>query len=441
MLHSWLYSSPGGQLQRVGPFHHVLPDLAFGVTLFFTLSGFLLYRPFVAAIVRDGRLSSVPLYLRNRALRILPAYWFILVLCALAFQSVLYRRGGELQNGGLFDAGLLVRAGAFMQGYAPGSLLTGIGPAWSLAVEVVFYLALPLLVLLAWLLARRTSRRSMRRVAVLVPALLMLVIGLSGKIGAAYLVPTANPYAGWDANWHSVVERSFWCQADLFAFGMALAVFRVDWEDGLLRWPEGWRKLAAGAGVAAYLVTAKMTYMNEQLSYSPYNTLIALACALLLALVVLPPTGARLPVLVRWLEFRPLVWIGLISYSIFLWHEPLVRWMNAQGLVLSGDGGFFVNTLALIGFTFALSALTYYCVEAPALRLKLSARQACAAETSLRTAVAARLTDPLCRGPHATRALAAAPSPGRGSSPWLPATRPSSISRNPRAGKPGHLRL
>jgi peptidoglycan/LPS O-acetylase OafA/YrhL len=333
--------------------------------------------------MRSGQVSSFSRYLKNRALRILPAYWVILLVCALVLQSVLYRRDGELLNGGLFDAGLLTQSALFLQDYAPGSTLTGIGPAWSLAVEVVFYLALPLLVLLAWALARRFSTRSGRRFALLLPPLLMLIVGLSGKAASAWLFPTANPYAGWDANWHSVVERSFWCQADLFAFGMALAILRVDWEDGLLKLPRSWRKLAVAGALGAYVVTAKMTYVDEQLSYSLYNTLMALAFALLLAVVVLPRPGAQPPALLRMLELRPLVWLGLVSYSIFLWHEPLVRWMNAHGLVVAGDAGFFVNTLALAAFTFALSAVTYYCVEAPALRLKFRRSRAESADKDL----------------------------------------------------------
>ena len=67
-----------------------MPNLAYGVVLFFTLSGFLLYRPFAASIVRGERLPSVRGYLRNRALRILPAYWAILFLCAVVVGSATF---------------------------------------------------------------------------------------------------------------------------------------------------------------------------------------------------------------------------------------------------------------------------------------------------------------------------------------------------------------
>jgi peptidoglycan/LPS O-acetylase OafA/YrhL len=377
VYHSWLYSAPDGHRVQIWPLTAVLPDLAFGVVLFFTLSGFLLYRPFAASILRGKPMPSVRRYLRNRVLRIAPAYLAILLLVALVLRSALSRdAGGDLHNGALTDPGLLARSALLVQNYTPSSTLAGIAPAWSLAVEVVFYLALPGLALLAWGLARSASTRSARRLAVLAPAALMLAVGISGKLVAAHVFPPASPYNGWEADWHSVLERSFWCHADLFAFGMALVVLRIDSEDGLRRWPRAFRTAAIPLGLLAYLATAKMTGVTEQLSYSFYNTLMAIAFACLLAVVVLPGRQrTKLPVLVRVLETRPFVWAGLISYSLFLWHEPLVRWLQGHDLTAAGAAGLAANTAVLLTLAVALSALTYRCVELPALRRKVGARQ------------------------------------------------------------------
>jgi peptidoglycan/LPS O-acetylase OafA/YrhL len=82
-----------------------MPDLAFGVTLSFVLSGFLLYGPFAAAVLRNDRPPDLAKYLRNRALRILPAYWVILLLVAFVLQSAFVRDGhGNLDHGALTDA-------------------------------------------------------------------------------------------------------------------------------------------------------------------------------------------------------------------------------------------------------------------------------------------------------------------------------------------------
>jgi peptidoglycan/LPS O-acetylase OafA/YrhL len=368
--HSWLYSTPGGSPVQSWPLTPILSNLAFGVILFFTLSGFLLYRPFAASIMRGNPLPSARRYLRNRALRIIPAYLAILFLVALVLQSALtHGSGGTLRSGALTQPRLLTENALLVQGYQPGSLLTGIGPAWSLAVECVFYLLLPGIALLGWLLAGSTARQRRRRIAALAPALLLLVVGISGKLVAAHAFDP-GAYHGWKADWQSVVERSFWCQADLFAFGMALAVVRVDAENGITRFARGLRFVAAPLALAAGALSLRMTTLSDELGFSLYNTLMAVGFACLLALVVLPPRRANVPILVRILETRPFVWAGLISYSVFLWHEPIVRWLEGHGLTATGTAGLVGNTLLLLTLTVALSTLTYRWIELPALRQK-----------------------------------------------------------------------
>jgi peptidoglycan/LPS O-acetylase OafA/YrhL len=374
-MHTWLYAPPGEGHARLGHrLDELMPNLVYGVVLFFTLSGFLLYRPFAASIVRGEHLPGVRRYLRNRALRILPAYWVILLVCAIALGSVLQRDAShDLVNGRLLDPAALIGAAIFVQGYDPNTLLTGIGPAWTLAIEVVFYLTLPLLAMLGVAIAQGRASRSGRRWAALAPVGLILLLGLTGKAAAAWLVPPPAPYDGWGANWHSVLERSFLGHADLFAFGMALAVVRVDAEDGLLRLPRWWRKAAIAGFLAVSVVVA--LFGEGQLTYSPYNTLVAAACALLLALVVLPAEKVGRPALVRLLERPPFVAAGLVSYSVFLWHEPLIRWLDANGLTLAGRGGFLVDLAIVAAVTGVAATLTYRFVEAPALRARFGRRE------------------------------------------------------------------
>jgi len=370
VYHVWLYSSPDEMRVERALLDRVLPDLQFGVTLFFTLSGFLLYRVFAASMLRREAPPPVRGYLRNRALRIVPVYWVILLVTAYVLQTALVREGPDLRSGPGFDADLLLRSLVFVQNYDPSTVVTGIGPAWTLCVEVVFYLLLPVLALAAWSIARRSPSRSVRRLVALSPALLLLAVGLSGKAAARFLVPPVAPYEGFLNDWHSVLERSFLCQADLFAFGMVVAVARIDWEDGVLRLPRHWRALAAATIVAGYALTARATHFGEQLSYSGYKTLMALVCALIVALVVLPAPEARPPLVVRLLEWRPLVAAGAISYSLFLWHEPLVRFMSGHGLTFGGAAGLPANVLIAGAAAVALSAISYRVVEANVLRLK-----------------------------------------------------------------------
>jgi peptidoglycan/LPS O-acetylase OafA/YrhL len=63
----------------------------------------------------------------------------------------------------------------------------------------------------------------------------------------------------------------------------------------------------------------------------------------------------------------------VVSYSVFLWHEPLIRWLDANELMVTGGTGFVIN-LAIVGSVVGVaSVLTYRFVEAPALRLKFRA--------------------------------------------------------------------
>jgi peptidoglycan/LPS O-acetylase OafA/YrhL len=244
---------------------------------------------------------------------------------------------------------------------------TGIGPAWSLAVELVFYLVLPLLGWLAAACARAVHTPRSRTGAALVPVAVVIAIGLSGSLVAMDVLPPGSA-------WHRGVVRSFWYHADLFALGMALAVARVNLEDGRLRLPTWWRRVAAAGLVMVTLVTVLLTDRGRIQQYQGalvYETLVTVACALLLALVVLPVTAsARPPALVRLLETRVFIAVGLASYSLFLWHEPVVRWLQHHRWTVGGSGGFWVNLVVLGVVSGLLSGLTYRFVERPALSRK-----------------------------------------------------------------------
>jgi peptidoglycan/LPS O-acetylase OafA/YrhL len=375
VYHCWLYSAPGGERADLGPLSRfAFRRLTAGVLLFFTLSGFLLYRPLAASVLRRAPLPSVRRYLRNRALRIFPAYVLILLVIGILLPAALTRRSSSGSELGRLsgDLGLLLSNATLLQNYTPRSMDTGIGPSWSLAVELVFYLMLPLLGWLAVVCARHASTSWSRTGAVLVPVALVIAIGLSGSVTATYVVPPGS------GAWHRGIVRSFWYHADLFALGMALAVLRVNLEDGRFRLPAWWRKAAAAGLVGVTVLTVLLTDRQLVEQYQGavvYETLVTLACALLLALVVIPasePTSAS--ALVRLLETRPFVGVGLVSYSLFLWHEPIVRWLQLHGWTVGGAGGFWINLLVLGMLSGVLSGLTYLYVERPALSRKSGRR-------------------------------------------------------------------
>jgi peptidoglycan/LPS O-acetylase OafA/YrhL len=311
-------------------------------------------------------------YLRNRVLRIVPAYWTILIVACLVLGAASVRGiSGDLGVGRLSDLRSFVQAALLVQDYHPRTVVIGIGPAWSLAVEAVFYLLLPLLVLTAARAARPVERRNRRVLILLAPPLLLLLIGLSGKHVAGHVFP-GLPSDGYEANWHSVIERSFWAQADLFSFGMTIAVAHTEVVDGRLRLPPWWRRLALAGGLLVFLPCAWTIHQGEQ-SYLLQSTGEAFAIALFFSTVMIPRDDGRSGRAVRFLETRPLVWTGLVSYSLFLWHVPVIFWLAHHGFLLSGGwAALALNLLITIAVAGALSAVTYRFVELPALRRKRS---------------------------------------------------------------------
>jgi peptidoglycan/LPS O-acetylase OafA/YrhL len=343
VYHVWLYGAEGQYRLDLGPFTVAFAQLRTGVTLFFVLSGFLLFRPYVAAALRGTARPSTRAYFRNRALRIVPAYWVILLAVAVLFERELWRAPQQLVAN-------LFLAQNYVPDYVTGA---GIVPAWSLAIEVVFYLTLPLLGAGAILLAM--NRGINRVLAAFAPVGFMVVLGIASKVALHEL----------EGGLRTVWALTFFTHADWFAAGMALAVLRVLWEDGELRLPRWWQSaaLAGAVGFAALAVKLQGAF----LSFLEYQTVMAVGCGFLLALVVFAERGS---LLVRFLCWKPVLATGLASYSLFLWHDPLVRGLRDAGLTLPGRSGFLFNLLLIGVVSGVAAALTYRFVEKPALARK-----------------------------------------------------------------------
>jgi peptidoglycan/LPS O-acetylase OafA/YrhL len=351
--HVWLYGAPGAVEAPLGPSVKVLAHLSTSVTLFFVLSGFLLFRPYAAAALRDQATPRTRQYFLNRALRILPAYWFSLLIVALLFERQLIRDPLALLANAAFVHFYIPSYYPFNLGTSNG--MFGIVATWSLAVEVIFYLCVPLLGWMAISLAR--SRRLPTAGAAFVPVAVMIAIGLVSKGGAHAMGGTTR----------RLWEEAFPIHADWFAAGMAIAVLRILWEDGRIRTPRRWTAVALVSALAFSALGAHLRNSGA-LTDVEYQTPMAVACAFVLAIVVLPPRPDTR--ILRFLDSRAMVWFGLWSYSIFLWHDPILRAMRSGGLTLPGAGGFVVNLLVVFVLTVAISAFAYRYVERPALALK-----------------------------------------------------------------------
>ncbi len=123
--------------------------LNLGVPIFFVLSGFLLYRPFASARLDGRRMPSIGRYAKRRFFRVIPGYWVALSVFALLIPAWV----------DVLDQDAWIYYG-LVQTWVPGHTFGGLSPAWSLSVELAFYLLLPFYALALDRVLRRRSRRS-----------------------------------------------------------------------------------------------------------------------------------------------------------------------------------------------------------------------------------------------------------------------------------------
>ncbi len=171
------------------------------MSVFFVISGFLLYRPFAAAHFEGLAPTPMRKFWSRRLRRIVPAYW-------AAFLVVSYFLHADVVRSGWGSLAIYL---GFAQIYSPYHALTGITQAWSLCTEMSFYLMLPL-----WAAALGRRRRGPDD---------QLRVELGGLAG---LVIASVGYRAWVLQWHNPIAPTMpnWLPAytDLFAMGMLLAV-------------------------------------------------------------------------------------------------------------------------------------------------------------------------------------------------------------------------
>jgi peptidoglycan/LPS O-acetylase OafA/YrhL len=298
----------------------------FGVFLFFVLTGYLLFWPFVKeGFGHAGGRVDLRAYARNRALRILPLYYAVVVVMMVAQEH-----GG---TPGKWLAFLI-----FSENFSRSTLRQVDGVLWSLVIELQFYLLLPLLAALLL----RLSRRSLRRAA--------LLLAIVGAAGLAFRLAVVNFSSAPDPRLQYSLPSTFM----FFTAGMLLAMLRLGLERRRLRW-------APGADV---LLLASVPLWGLSFYRYAWTPLCALAAALMVGACVLP---LRPGPLVRALGARWLAAIGVASYSLYLWHFPIVTHLSKSG-TLGGRVG--LSYLTLVPLTLAVACASYMAIEAPFLRLR-----------------------------------------------------------------------
>jgi peptidoglycan/LPS O-acetylase OafA/YrhL len=315
-----------------------------GVDVFFVLSGFLITVLLLKEWQRRTRVSLRRFYAR-RALRLLPA---VTLMCVVIL--IIGPVGtGVAARDALWKAvaGTMFYFQNWQQAFHLIPILQLTDHTWSLAIEEQFYLVWPALLIGAMFLARRRGRHPLR--AALALALVLAAVSALLKIvmwsGAG---SQARIYYGTDT------------RADSLLIGAALA---IAYAGGWLERARRQLPMLAPVAMLIIIVTFGFAHDNSSRLYQDGGlTAFALVCGVLIGGLVLAPAG----LLGRVLAVAPLVWLGRISYGLYLWHWPVFRYLHEARLGLSWGP----TQLVRIAVTLAAATISYYLLERPMLRLR-----------------------------------------------------------------------
>jgi peptidoglycan/LPS O-acetylase OafA/YrhL len=345
------------------------------LVFFYVLSGFLLFLPYVRGLTAERSSATLPStrnFALHRIARILPGYLVIFLLVnyvlrlAYVENPVFQPPGTEDGTGMITDPWQLLANLTLVHTYIPRYIQTGLNPSWSLTLEYAFYSILPMLAMLLFAMRRRTDLRPFTIAVIGASALAVLAF-----IGRAF-VPAVNVATGitdpyvleWGDNWAAVFARSFLTNADNFAVGMLAAVLIVAMQqDAVKEWlSRRVRLISALALLPVLMVVAVFIVMR-----SPYATsALGLLCAVLILAMVAPLARGEDSMIARWLETAPVLFVGKVSLSAYLWHFPVMLLLGRWGL-LAGDTvqGMLYNVVVVLTATLLISTVTYYLVEKP----------------------------------------------------------------------------
>jgi peptidoglycan/LPS O-acetylase OafA/YrhL len=322
-----------------------------GVDVFFVVSGFLITQLLVRELVSTGRVS-VPAFYGRRARRILPAACVVLAATVVyASFELLVTRSAGIRGDVLWSALFLANvhfASLQTDYFAAGTPASPVQHFWSLAVEEQFYLVWPaVLALVAWGVARRIHRaapspdgvssRVLRQVTWLVAA--TWVISLAWSIQLTSTDPTAAYFSAPARAWE-------------LATGALLALGATR----MVRLPSSLSTGLSLVGLGAIALAAVAFGPG-----TPFPGMAALlpvlgTAAVLAAGIERDDVGPS-----RLLVIQPMLWVGAISYSLYLWHWPVL--MFGRPYVRDWPG--VTGSVALVAVAVVLAVVSYRVVETP----------------------------------------------------------------------------
>ncbi|MGX6449484.1 acyltransferase family protein [Patulibacter sp. S7RM1-6] len=337
LVHVWMYLVAEKQVRGGTTLDLLMGQLRLGMPMFFVLSGFLIFRPFAAAAIAARRGPRLRVYALRRAARILPAYWLVILLGSLALARVGHTQAPPAEQLPIFLT--------FLQNYFEATLGRTNPPTWTVAVEVSFYVAVPIVAVLLALVAARLRTPARRRLLLAGFCVAVILVGAT--------VLGLSSYLGWGRE----IRDTLPARLASFGAGMLVAV--------LVHERSASRRTAtamAATGLALVLLEASAHVWHlgpVALRQLLVDTPASLGFGLLIAaFAVGRPRGAVL------VERGPAQWYGDLSYSLYLWHFPVIY-------VLRALGRWPENALAALLLPLAvatvLAVATWHLVERPAI--------------------------------------------------------------------------
>ena len=325
------------------------PGGLMGVTIFFVLSGYLITNLLTIEFNTTGSINLPQFWLR-RVRRLMPAIVFVIVatvaLCTIFDHAMLTKMRADIIPSLLWFSNwhYIFSDISYFQALGAPSPLTHF---WSLSIEEQFYVVWPLLLLL--LFSKRVPRKKV-----------ILLIAALALVSAALMAFLFDPSVGSDPS------RVYY-GTDTRAFSLLLGALLA------FVWPANMVKVNRGAslalpvrigldavGIAMLVFIAILIAFVD--GYSPFwyygGTFVASVAVVVLIAVVVHPSS----VLGRVLAMKPLVWIGLRSYGIYLWHYPVI--LLTGGWFLADETPWFVYVLQLL-IIFGISMFSYTFIENP----------------------------------------------------------------------------
>jgi len=316
------------------------------VDVLFAMSAYLLTLSYARSALDGGDAHTAGEFLFRRAVRILPLYWVAVI--------VVWSIRNPTLNADYID---LIEHLTFTHVFDEKRIFYTLGPVWSMSLEIFFYGTLVILGPGAVRLCRRLATRRQR------------VTVLLAGCGVLFAIPVA-----WNAFAFFVLRINYehWpvyfgpqARFGAFAVGMALAVIVAARRSKPVFagvWPTVLR-------VTGLLIVLGATALNRSHTWGQagYHDLSALGWGLLLASTVL---GAKGQAWSRWLSWRPLTFVGLLSYSIYMWHEPLMMLLANVGLISRQPEALPAAILVMLVAATLVGALSYQLIEYPTSKLR-----------------------------------------------------------------------